>query len=140
LRYSARLAAAQPFWPVARQVQQQLDQMARRDERFAAQLLAPMLVDTTNRLQKLRLAHTALTYLGAPELPASLGRLRVLALHAFVSNHRLGPEYTVTTHLAGDELLLDIVYLDADLDPARAAGVADELEHCLLSATSDPAA
>ena len=114
--------------------------MARRDERFAATMLAPLLVDGTNRLQRVRLAHTALTYLGAPELPVTLGNLRVLDLHAFVSSHRLGPEYTVTTHLAGDELLLDIVYLDADLDAIQAAGVATEMEGCLETATSDRAA
>ena len=140
LRYSARLAAAQPFWPLARHIQQQLDQMARRDERFAAQLLAPLLVASANRLQRLRLANTALTYLGAPDLNATFGALRVLDLHAFVSSHRLGPEYTATTHLVDGELLLDIVYLDADLEAAQAAGIADEMEGCLAAATSDRAA
>jgi hypothetical protein len=134
LRYSAELSAGQPFWPLARRVQQRVDQMARRDERFAAQVLAPMLVDGSNRLQKVRLAQIALSYLGAPELPQAFGSTRVLDLHAFVSNHRLGPEYTATVHLAGDALVFDIVYLDADLEPAQAEAIAGEIESTLDSA------
>ena len=135
LRYSVELAAVQPFWPLARRIQQLIDQLARRDERFAAQALAPMLIDSTNRLQKLRLAHTALSHLGAPTLAEAFGATRVLALHAFVSNHRLGPEYTLTSHLAGDELLLDIVYLDADLSQAEALAIASEMENALQAAS-----
>jgi len=135
LRYSAALSAEQPFWPLARDIQQQLKQMAYRDERFAAQVLAPMLIDSTNRLQKVRLAHIALSHLGAPALPEAFGPTRVLDLHAFISNHRLGPEYTLTSHLAGDELLLDIVYLDADLEPAQAEAIAAEIESALQAAS-----
>jgi hypothetical protein len=136
LRYSEDLSAGQPFWSLARRTQQQVDRMARRDERFAAPLLAPVLVDTTNRLRAVRLAHIAFSYVGAPEMPESFGASRVLELHAFVSNHRLGPEYTATAQLTGGELSLDIVYLDADLERGQAEEIAGEIEKILEAAAT----
>ena len=136
LRYSAPLAAGQSFWPLARRINQQVTQMGRRGERFAALVLAPMLVSTTNRLQAVRLADIALSYVGPTDLPEAFGGSRLLGLHAFVSNHRLGPEYTATVQLADGELWWDIVYLDTDLEVAQAEAIAGDVEEILATAGS----
>jgi hypothetical protein len=142
LRYTALLAAGQPFWPLARAIHQQVYAMARRGDKFAANALAPQLVALTYRLQSFRLGTTALSYVGAAGLPPAFGDCQVLGLHAFVSNNRLGAEYTAIVRLAGGELWWDIAYLDADMAEPEAQAIAGDIQQRLAAAgaTSDPAA
>ena len=74
-----------------------------------------------------RMAHTALSYTGVARIPESCGDLRLEGLHAYVSNFRLGPEYTAQTRLFAGRLFWDIVYLDSDMDAAQAAAIGDHI-------------
>jgi hypothetical protein len=53
--------------------------------------------------------------------------MRVRGLRSFVSNLPEGPQYTAQARLFGGELLLDVVYLEADLDEALARAIAEDL-------------
>ena len=76
-------------------------------------------------LRTMRMSHTALSYTGVADIPETFGPIRLLGLHAFVSNFTLGPEYTAQVRWFAGRLWWDSVYLDTDMDDltARALGV-----------------
>jgi len=75
-----------------------------------------------------RMAQTAVSYTSSPGLAPAYGDVRVLGLHAFVSDIPLGPEFTAQVRLADGRLAWDVVYLDADFDREAAAALAGLLD------------
>ena len=87
------------------------------------------------RLRAFRMAVTALSYSGPLDLPSDWGPFELTAVHAFASNFTLGPEYSALVRLFRGELWWDIVYLDSDMDAARARLIAREMQAVLEKAT-----
>jgi len=130
LRYTAALPAREPggggpaaeeFWPLAHAVNAQVAAGFRRGDKFCAALLAEATMRWTLGQRSRRMAASAVSYTG----PLRLGP-PCRGVRAFVSNVPVGPEYTAQARLFAGELLLDVVYLDADLEPALAQAVLDD--------------
>lgn len=116
LRYTAHLPAGAAFWPLATALTRQVGSGARRGDAFAAAELGPMAMRQLVRRGDERLGTSAVSYSGVSRLRRRYGDIAVRALHASISNFPLGPESTMAARLFADELLLDLLYLDCDLD------------------------
>ena len=126
MRYTMRVdggaeGSAEAFWGLARRITDQVAAGSRRGDKlwsvlFSEKVMRMMLGQRTERM-----AHTAVSYSGVTRLDAA----GVRGLHAFVSNLPVGPEYTALVRMFEGEMLLDVLYLDTDMDQARARAVAD---------------
>jgi hypothetical protein len=78
---------------------------------------------------------TAFSYSGPPDLPVDYGSFELKGVHAFPSNWTTGPEYSALARLFRGELFMDILYLDCDMDEAKAQEIAREMRSILEEAT-----
>lgn len=125
--------SAEPFWGLARRITDQVAAGSRRGDKlwsvlFSERVMRMMLGQRTERM-----AHTAVSYSGVTRLDAT----GVRGLHAFVSNLPVGPEYTALARMFEGELLLDVLYLDTDMDRPRARAVADGILATLRGAGTE---
>lgn len=126
LRYSLTgLTPATAFWPLAQRITRQVGAGAHRGDKYAAAHFAPMVMRRTLGRGDQRMSTTALSYSGVARLRRLHGGTVVRDLHAFISNFPLGPELSAAARLLGDELRLDVLYLDCDTDAAGARRIAD---------------
>lgn len=124
------------FWTLARRIDAQVTAGLRRGDKLTAVLLAERMMRSVLGQPQHRMDHrmgtTALSYGGAVRLAGrgrsgtAPGSPALRGLHGFISNLAVGPEYTAQASLFGGELLLDVVYLDADMDRALAERIAGE--------------
>lgn len=132
------------FWPLARRIDRQVTAGLRRGDRLTAVLLAERMMRAVLGQPQHRMDHrlgtTALSYAGPVRIAGrggsgtAPGSPVLRGLHGFISNLAVGPEYTAQASLFGGELLLDIVYLDADMDRALAERIAGEVLATLRAA------
>lgn len=138
LRYTARLGAgagACGLWPLARRVSAQIDAGVRRGDRFGAVVFSEPMMRSVLAGRMGRMAATALSYVGPVALGAKgAGPSPVRGLRSFVSNLPEGPEFTAQARLFGGELLLDVVYLEADMDEHLAEAITGEVLETLRAA------
>jgi hypothetical protein len=69
-------------------------------------------------------------------LQPEYGGIKVCGLHGFISNIDLGPEYSAQVSLFEGRLVWDIVYLDGDMDRARALEIAEQIQALLREESS----
>jgi hypothetical protein len=123
----------QDFWDLARQINQQVYTASKTGQKFIQALLSARMMRMFIRFKNVRMGTTALSYPGVTKIEPSYGETRVKDLHGFVSNFPIGPEYTASARIFNQQLWLDIVYLDSDMDRAKAKEIADEMLAILQS-------
>lgn len=121
------------LWPLARRLNAQTAAALGRGDKYLAAYLSPHLMRYLFAAASQRMAQTAVSYTGSPGLAPAYGDMRVLGLHAFVSDIPLGPEFTAQVRLAGGRLAWDVVYLDTDFDRAAAAALAADVRALLTA-------
>jgi hypothetical protein len=122
------------FWPSVHAFQEVITQSVRRDEHFAAALMSKPMYQMMVRFQPSRLAATAVSYVGPIRLLPAYGSIRLTGLHGFISNNRLGPEYSAFASILNGRLSWDFLYLDTDMEQPLAAAIADEINRILCQA------
>ncbi len=127
LRFTTWVREAGGLHALAGRINTQVYQAARRGEKFLNLLMSGVVMRMMLGQDRERMGHTALSYTGATPLPRAVGPIRVDALHAFVNNFVLGPEYTAMARLFGGCLCWDIVYLDCDMDVEQAGLIAQDI-------------
>ena len=130
-RLTLRLDRSSGLWPISRSVQETVYRSGKRGERFSASLMSRHFMRMALAEGQSRMGATAVSYNGAVRLDGRYGDLSVNGLHAFISNNSMGPLYTAQALLFQGRLNLDIVYLDADMNPEKANSIRD-LAICLL--------
>ncbi|MBN1667271.1 MAG: hypothetical protein JW862_09280, partial [Anaerolineales bacterium] len=120
LRFTVDLAEAQELWPLAKQIQAQIYQAGRRGEKFLAAAMTKAVMQMTFSLGRMRLCTTALSYSGPTGLENLPGPYQVQAVHGFITNFGLGPEFAGRAGLFRDQLVCDLHYLDSDMDASGA--------------------
>jgi hypothetical protein len=134
LRYTIDLDHSSSLWPVAQQIGRQVHAGLRRGERYTAHLLTAAMMRSMLRWQPGRMGTVATSFTGAIALTQPIAPIELVDLHAFISNFHIGPEYTAQARISKGELMIDIVYLDTDMDQAMARVIADEMCEVLRSA------
>jgi len=132
LRHTLEIRDDTGIWDCAHLVNRAVYKSGRRGEKFAAVALSYGMMKMILGMRNDRMGNTAVSYTGVATLPESYGTLAIEELHAFVSNFVLGPEYTAQVRMFSGRLWWDIVYLDSDMNRARAVelaeGIVDLLE------------
>ncbi len=135
LRSTSFLHPGRELWELAREIGLRFHAAARRGDKYAFSLTSSAAMRGLIRLGSQRMSATAISYLGAARLDPQ-GRFGVKAFHAFVSNFRLGPEYTAQVRLWAGRIWWDILYLEPELDRAAAERIADEIRELLAPGAS----
>jgi hypothetical protein len=138
MRFTATVGAEMDVWDLAQAIDAQSARAARRDVKFLSVLLSRLSV-RVGAWRRARMATVGLSFLGNVRLDGNFGPLRVLGVHAFVSNVALGPLLAVQARLFAGSLCWDILHLDADMDRATALRITEEILRCLDEAAASPA-
>ncbi|MBN1335057.1 MAG: hypothetical protein JXB39_03755 [Deltaproteobacteria bacterium] len=131
LRVSQRVEPRTQPWTLAGRLNDQIRRVARSGVGFASLLLSLGTMWALLGSRRARMGDTALSYLFPGAVAEEHGPIRTLEVHAFASNFVIGPEYTAQARLFAGRLWWDTVYLDSDMDEARALEVWREIEHIL---------
>ena len=132
LRFTSRLTPQRGLWDLAREINARVHAAGKRGDKYAFAVTSAAVMRHLVRSGKQRMAATAISYAGAARLETG-GRFPVEALHAFVSNFRLGPEYTAQVRLWAGRIWWDILYLEPELDAAVARRIASAIRTLLVS-------
>ena len=131
LRLTTAMRPDRDLWRLAAEINGDVHAASKRGAKYLFSLTSASVMRFLIRRGSDRMAATAISYAGAVRFDSE-GPYPVEGLHAFVSNFRLGPEYTAQVrHFAG-RLWWDILYLDPELDPPAARRIADQI-HALLT-------
>ncbi|MCP5098609.1 MAG: hypothetical protein GY943_23915, partial [Chloroflexi bacterium] len=131
LRYTIFCEESPDFWQTVQQFQTTMSHSSKRGERFPAMLMSKQLMKAIVRFQSFRMSTTAVSYPGPLNLQPAYGNIQLTNVHGFISNNRLGPEFTAFAKILFGKLSWDFLYLDADMDQALAETIADEANHIL---------
>jgi hypothetical protein len=135
LRYTIGLDRQSKLWQLAQRIGRQVYAGLKRGEKFTAHLLTAIMMRSMLRWQPGRMSTVATSFTGALGLTGSFAPIELVDLHAFVSNFHIGPEYTAQVRISRGELMLDIVYMDNDMERATAQAIADEMCDILRAGT-----
>jgi len=138
LRPTVDIGADDDFWLLARRINAQSVAAARRGDKFLSLLTVADVMRFILSRRSMRMGSTALGYTGPLKLPVRIGDIGIRTVHALVSNFVLGPEFTAQVRLFRGRLWWDTIYLDADMDEARAAGITDEILDLLREVGKEP--
>jgi len=127
MRLTVPVNEDQNFWDLAQQVNQQVYSASKKGQKFIQPLLSAKMMRMFIRFQKMRMGTTALSYPGVTKIEPVYGETQVKVIHGFVSNFPIGPEYSATARIFNHQLYLDSLYLDSDLDQAKAQMIANEI-------------
>lgn len=134
LRYTARLGPETGFWELARAISRQVADGGRRGDKFGALWMSEWVMRTLLRRHSERMSATAVSYSGVARLDRTFGSIEVRNMRAFVSNFELGPEYSALARILNGRLLLDVVYLEGDMDRPLAESIAADILQTLRGA------
>jgi NRPS condensation-like uncharacterized protein len=135
-RFTVQMKDNADFWRLAHEVNGTIYRANRRGERFLGNALSPGMMKMIFRMKKIRMGATALSYAGPIAMDHEMGPIRVLGVHAFISNMGIGPECSALVRLYRDELWWDMLYLDSDMGPEKAQRIVDEIRSILDQAVS----
>jgi hypothetical protein len=127
LRVSVPMPAGADLWTTAAEVSERFSAAARRGDTFHSVRLSAAMMRPILRQRRQRMGASALSYTGPVRLPRRYGAIEISSPEVFISNLTLGPEYTAHARLADGELRWNIVYLDCDMERAKADRISDEM-------------
>jgi hypothetical protein len=130
-RFTIMMEPDGDFWALARDIQDSTLRAAHSGERFLSDAMSPKMMKMIADMKAVRMAATALSYTGPLNLPTDYGSFALTGLHAFTTNFTLGPEYSALVHLFRSRLWCDILYLDSDMDSARAQLISEDMQTLL---------
>lgn len=134
LRFGLIIDTQSAFWDTAQEVHRLISGAATRGDKFVATHMAPAMMRFLLSQRRMRMASTALSYLGPIRLSNQYGPYQLREVHGFVSDVDIGPLFTALAHLWRGELRWDFAYLDTDWEREEAEAIADGLLHELRAA------
>jgi hypothetical protein len=135
IRFTVMVEREGDLWTLARDIQESTLRAERSGERHLAFKLSPAVLNIVLHQRAFRWCATAFSYSGPPDLPLEYGSFELKGIHAFPTNWNTGPEYSALARLFRGELWWDILYLDNDMDRAKAQEIAREVQAILTEAT-----
>lgn len=127
MRLTVPVKKDQGIWDLAQNIHQQVYRMLKKGEKFIQPLLSARMMRMFIRLKKMRMGTTALSYPGVAKIFPDYGEIQVRALHGYVSNFPVGPEYAATARIFNRRLWMDSLYLDSDMSRETAQQIANEI-------------
>jgi len=90
----------------------------------------------TLKMNSSRMALSALSFIGLLDLGPDYGTLRLLDVQAYITNNRLGPEFTGFGKILHGKIGLDFCALADETTPDEALQIIDEVKSLVLSVVS----
>lgn len=135
LRYTVRIPSGENLWILARKINDQIYQSTKGGEKYLASLMAEQFMRMTFGLKRFRMSTTATSYGGSSTCTRmEYGPYKIRAVHGFVSNFGLGPEFSGRVGLYDGELWWDMLYMDSDMDHEKAKIICCEIDEILSTA------
>jgi hypothetical protein len=135
LRYTIEIPAGEDLWGLAKRINAQIYQSAKKGEKFLASVMARQFLQMTFSMKKFRMSTTALSFGGSTALERYAGSYKITGIHGYVSNFGMGPEFSGRAGLFQDQLNWDLLYMDIDLDQTGAdaimANIQERLAGCI---------
>ena len=132
LRLTTFLGPHRALWELAAEINARVHEASKSGAKYLCHLTSIAAMRFLLRRGTSRMAATAISYTGPVRFEVETP-YRLRGLHAFVSNFRLGPEYTAQIRLHERTLCWDILYLEPELDPSAARQLADDIQALLTT-------
>lgn len=136
LRQTIAVSQRPDLMRTAHALQEQLYAISKGGDKFLFAQTSKSLVQMSSRFEVMRMGTTAVSFVGSIALASRYGNIGVTGLHAFISNNRVGPEYSAFAKVMNGSLSWDFLYLDSDMDEEMAEKVADATCKLLREAVS----
>ena len=137
MRFDIPLSQETAMIQVAKQIDEQIRESAKRGDKFLFSLLSKILIKKSFRAKKERLSATALSYAGPLQLKKQYGHIVVSDIHGFITNNCLGPELSGFGKICFNRLSLDLNFLSAETHRDKALTMTRELKSRLLQLISE---
>lgn len=125
MRFTLSLHKGQQLLALARLMDVEVSSALKRNDPFLFNRMSKMMIRQTIRKQDQRLGHAALSYAGPVKLQEQYGSISVRDIHGYITNNKLGAEFTAFGKLFRGELGLDINFLSAEMTREQAVQLQD---------------
>jgi hypothetical protein len=133
LRFTVKTSSNLSLVNLAQTIARQISESTKRGDKFLANLLSPYMIKMMLGLKMDRMGSTALSYTGPMTVAREYGSMRVRGVNAYVSNFDLGPPLAAQTRILHGRLVVDLLYLDSELDRESIKGIETELRNVLAT-------
>ena len=137
MRFNIPMSPDSSIDEIAAAIDKQNMVSAKRGDKFIFTLLSKMLIKKSFRENKERLSATALSYAGPIQLKKQYGHIEVSGIHGFITNNRLGPEFSGFGKICFGKLSLDFNFLTAETSKEKAESMAKKIKSLLLQLISE---
>jgi len=137
LRLTLSLNEDTSIWDTAVRLQARIERALSRGDLFSSVLWSPFMMRALFMGTGSRMADSALSLSGPVDVPESSGNVRLLDLHAFVSNFSRGPEFTAQARMFRGRLYWDMVFLESDMNRRDADTLAGDFTKMLKNAIKE---
>lgn len=131
LRFTIPVHRNDDLTKLALHLNSSIEKSIRLGDPFVFAMLSKALITHTIRKQDTRLGHVALSYVGPLQLQEQYGSIRLYNVHAFITNNRLGPEFTGFGKIFRGKLSLDLNFLSSEMTREMAGILASEVNNLL---------
>ena len=119
-RFVVKMNAGQPLAETATELWKATYQAGKKGDMLMYSMLSHEVVKMTIRMNKFRMAHTALSYIGKLELQHQYSNITVKDVKAFITNNHLGPVLTAFGLCLFGQIGICMNYLTAELTAEQA--------------------
>ncbi|MCP5046163.1 MAG: hypothetical protein GY940_03265, partial [bacterium] len=125
------------IWELTQEINDLFYSALKGADKFCAHLMSEAVTKMMMKANSSRMSAAALSFTGSAQFDTHYGPTEVRDIHAFVSNGVLGPEYTASARKFNRHFYWDILYLDSDMGPEKAAAIAEEIRSILAAVTAE---
>jgi len=136
IRQKIILDGSADFWPLAHKMQEEISRSLRSGEKYLTVSMTEALLKMLSKSQAMRLCHSALNYSGVIPVKTEIGAIIVKGVHSFISPHKFGPQFSGEALIFREKLILDVVYMDHDMDGVQANLIIDETRNIIQAAAA----
>lgn len=137
LRFNIRCDDQSTFRQLTRSIYQQIWRAGRRGYPFLFSWLSKYLVGITLKTGKLRLGHTALSFIGKLDLERHYGEIELKGVNAFITNNLHGPQFSGFGKILFGRLEIDLNYLSSEISEELAQKLTEEVKLILENIAKD---
>ena len=133
LRYTLQVAGKEDLVSVAKKLQKAMFASARNQELPLFYSFAPQVASLTIRRNSGRMGVSALSFIGDLRLGRRYGEVDLLDVQAYISNNRLGPEFSGFGKILFGRIGLDFCALESETTPEKARKIISDTRELLLA-------
>jgi hypothetical protein len=133
IRYTVQMDDSSGFWSLARDLHKKIYKSLKSGDKFVAATTVESLMKLVTGFKAYRMGSTALNYSGVIPVQTDYGKIKVNAVHGFVSPYAFGPEMASQAQIFNDTLFWDFAYLEEDMDQKKAEMIVEEARRIMES-------